>query len=227
MQEQKPISTIPILLPEIPLRPRLGQDPEIPFIECQNWRRGLVRKNIDLIVVHCMEGPEEMDRAERCAAWMAGKNPRFPAPKASAHYFVDSNSVVQGVPDAGIAWHAPGANNNGIGIEHAGKARQSREDWLDEFSLPMLDISAQLVGEILCPSWNFPVRFVDAQALLEKPQQRGITTHAEVTKAFKRSTHTDPGKGFPMDWYVNRVKAYNDRYREDLLKDLNAMSHCV
>jgi N-acetyl-anhydromuramyl-L-alanine amidase AmpD len=160
-----------------------------------------------------MESPEEIDRAEKCALWMSGKNKKFEPPKASAHFFIDSDSIVQGVRETCIAWHAPGANHNGIGIEHAGRARQTRDEWLDEFGRPMLDLSAQLVGEKLCVTWDIQPVFVDAKGLLEKPQQRGITTHAAVTEAFKRSTHTDPGKSFPMDWYLERVRKYHTRER--------------
>jgi len=190
----------PLLQPEPPLRPAL---PRIPFVECRNWQRGALRHKVDLIVLHCMEGDEALYRAERCAAWMAGEN----APKSSAHYFVDGDSIVQGVHDECIAWHAPGANNNGIGIEHAGKAKQTREEWLDTNGVPMFDLSAQLTAS-LCLKWQIPVVYVNAEDLLAKPQLRGITTHNEVTKAFKRSTHTDPGKGFPIDWYLARVLKY-------------------
>jgi N-acetyl-anhydromuramyl-L-alanine amidase AmpD len=123
---------------------------------------------------------------------------------------VDCDSIVQGVPDDRVAWHAPGANRNGIGIEHAGFVRQSKADWLDEFGSRMLSLSAELAAR-LCVKWHIPPVFVSAGELLAK--RRGITTHMQVTQAFHRSSHTDPGGNFPLSWYLARVDAAL-RYKE-------------
>jgi hypothetical protein len=37
--------------------------------------------------------------------------------------------------------------------------------------------------------------------------KRGITTHLEVSRAYKRSTHTDPGPGWPMAEMLKMVAA--------------------
>lgn len=163
--------------------------------------------DIHLVVIHSMEGSEVGTKAESCAYWFAGRNARYPAPRASAHYAVDNDSIVQMVSLKDVAWHAPGANHNGVGIEHAGKAKQTRDDWLDDFSKAMLLISAGLTARI-CKAYELPVQFVDSDALLAG--DFGITTHDEVTKAFKKSSHTDPGKHFPMDWYLQQVLAAYD-----------------
>lgn len=177
---------------------------KIPFKQALNYTRAQrARESIKWIVLHSMEGPEEATRAEHVARWMSGElAPKFPAPRTSAHYAVDSDSIVQMVRDRDVAWHAPGANKFGIGIEHAGKAKQTREQWLDAFSGPMLLMSAEL-SAALCNLYVIPRVFVDASDLLKG--EAGITTHAEVTKAFKRGTHIDPGPTFPMDWYLDRV----------------------
>lgn len=187
---------------------------EIPYIEAVNWSKHLApRTVVDLVVLHCMEGAEASTKAERVAAWMAGKNPRFEAPRSSAHYFVDDDSIVCGVREDGIAWHAPGANRTGIGIEHAGRARQTRAQWLDDFGTPMLQRSARLTSGI-ASRWDIPIQFVDREALRAGKESgvpaRGFTTHNEVTKAFRKSTHTDPGEGFPIDWYLDRVRAKSE-----------------
>src|SRR3982750_3889302 len=93
----------------------------IPFVQARNFTRG--RSNhIDVLVIHTMESPEKPDTAESVANWFAGST----APQASAHYCIDANSVVQCVQDGDVAWHAPGANHNGIGFEHAGRAAQTK-----------------------------------------------------------------------------------------------------
>jgi peptidoglycan hydrolase-like protein with peptidoglycan-binding domain len=172
----------------------------IPFIPARF--SGKRRSIVDLAVLHCMEAPESSTRAERCAEHMA----TLPADAGvkSFHYAVDSDSVVQGVPDHVVAFAAPGANHNGIQIEHAGYARQSRAEWLDDFGVRMLWLSAQLVAR-KARERSLPIRFLRAADLLKKGA-RGITTHHEVSIAFGRSDHHDPGPGFPMTWYLEQVQ---------------------
>jgi hypothetical protein len=45
---------------------------------------------------------------------------------------------------------------------------------------------------------------VDVAGLLRG--DRGITTHDAVSKAFKQSTHWDPGPGFPLADFANAVR---------------------
>ena len=66
----------------------------------------------------------------------------------------------------------------------------------------MLKRSAKLTAGI-CKRWNIPVKYIDREGL--KRGERGITTHNEITFAFRKSTHTDPGKHFPMDQYLEWV----------------------
>jgi N-acetylmuramoyl-L-alanine amidase len=170
----------------------------IPFVQARNYRKGR-RAAIDLLVVHDMESPEEPNTAENVARWMAGAT----APRASFHYGVDTNSIVQSVRDADEAWHAPPVNPRSIGVEHAGRASQRREDWLDPYSLAELQLSAQLV-RALCVKHNLPMEFLNEAAV--KAGRRGITTHAVVSRAYGVSDHWDPGPNFPMDVYLAMVR---------------------
>jgi N-acetyl-anhydromuramyl-L-alanine amidase AmpD len=183
------------------LRPPPMLAHSIPFV-ASRFQLRVPRAAVELVVLHCMEAAETSTTAEACAQYMATLPES--AGKKSAHYYVDSDSVVQGVLDHHIAYHAPGCNHNGIGIEHAGFARQTREEWLDAYGQRMLGLSVQLSAR-LCALWHIPATFVRAADLqLRKP---GITTHREVTAAFGKSTHTDPGPNFPITWYVERVAA--------------------
>lgn len=172
---------------------------EITIIKAKNYTP-CNKRNLDLIVVHDMEAPEKGDTAESVARYFAGVN----APQASAHYCIDNNSIVQCVRDMDIAWHAPGANNNGIGLEHAGYAAQTTDQWLDAYSDAMLNNSADLSAN-LCKKYSIPAQFVDAKGLLAK--QRGITMHRTVNEAFHKSSHTDPGPNFPMQEYIRRINS--------------------
>lgn len=152
------------------------------------------RKAMSLIVIHTMEYPEKINAAE-AVAQMFHTTTR----PASAHYCVDSDSEVQCVLEKDVAYHAPGANSNGIGIEHAGYAASSAADWSDAFSQKMLKRSARIAADI-CKRYWIPVEYVDVAGL--KHGKRGITTHRNVSEAFKKSTHTDPGTSFPMTQYL-------------------------
>lgn len=169
-----------------------------PFIESPHVTRTGGRR-IDLIVIHTMEMDEKGSTAENCAQWF-----RNPAARVSAHYCVDADSIVQCVRDQDVGWHAPGANHDGIGIEHAGRAKQTGRDWSDPYSTAMLERSAQLVAD-LCAKYEIPVTWLYAADLVAG--KRGITTHDAVSKAFKRGSHWDPGTGFPVEKYLRMVRA--------------------
>jgi N-acetyl-anhydromuramyl-L-alanine amidase AmpD len=192
-----------------PVMPLLADT--IPLVECRYWTRGVTRIAIDWVVLHCMEAAQTATTAENCAHYLATL--LDDEPPRSCHYFTDCDSVVQGVLEEHIAWHAPGANHNGIGIEHAGYTRETEADWLDDFGKRMLSLSAQLSAKI-CTRWNIPPVFVSAGELLLG--RGGITTHAEVTKAWpdRGHGHMDPGDGFPMDWYLQRVDAALTKIKE-------------
>jgi N-acetyl-anhydromuramyl-L-alanine amidase AmpD len=157
-----------------------------------------VNRPIDLVVIHTMEMDEKGSTAEDCARWF-----RNPEARVSAHYCVDNNSEVQCVLEEDVAWCAPGANHNGIHIEHAGRARQTREDWRDPYSQTMLDRSAIMCADI-CRRHKIPLTFLLAPDLVA--QRRGITTHWQVSRAFGLSSHWDPGLNFPIEDYVADVK---------------------
>jgi N-acetyl-anhydromuramyl-L-alanine amidase AmpD len=172
----------------------------IPFVAARNFTRG--RSNaIDVLVVHSMESPEKPDTAESVAAWFAGST----APQASAHYCIDADSIVQCVRDEDVAWHAPGANHNGLGFEHAGRAAQTAAEWNDAYSQAVLERSAELVAQ-KCVEHHIPAVWLRPADLLAG--KRGITGHVDVSNAFKRSDHHDPGTSFPIEAYLARVRAH-------------------
>jgi len=169
---------------------------DIAFIQARWFYKGR-SKPVRLIIVHDMEAPETDKTAENVARNFAATDR-----KASAHYNIDNNSIVCSVKPDDTAWAAPGANADGIQLEHAGYAKQRVEDWMDPYSLSELKLSAQLTAE-LCRKYNLPVEFVDSKGL--KAGRKGITTHKAVSDAYG-GDHWDPGPGFPMDLYLSMVK---------------------
>jgi N-acetyl-anhydromuramyl-L-alanine amidase AmpD/LysM repeat protein len=171
----------------------------IRFVQARHFRRGRIRP-IRLVVIHDMESPEKLDTAEAVAAYFARTDR-----EASAHYNVDADSIVQSVRDGDTAFAAKGANSDGLHVEHAGYAAQTRRDWTDPYSARMLARSANLVAR-LCPRYRIPVqRLTPDQVRLGG---RGLCGHADVTKAYPPgSGHTDPGPGFPWPDYLKMVQA--------------------
>jgi N-acetyl-anhydromuramyl-L-alanine amidase AmpD len=170
------------------------------FIQARNYTKAnRTGADVAVVVVHTMEAPERTDTAESVAKWFAGPT----APQASAHYCIDNNSIVGCVREKDVAWHAPGCNHNGIGLEHAGYARQGTADWADPYSTAMLRRSAALVAEI-CDRWKIPIRRLTATDL--KAGKRGLTGHVDVSNAFHRSDHRDPGPGFPWSRYLRMIR---------------------
>ena len=172
------------------------------FVQAK-WYTPTQGRRIDWIVLHDMEAPEKGGTAESCAAYFAsGSGGR----KASAHYACDSDSVVQCVRDQDVAYGAPGANARGLHIEHAGYASQGRDGWADAYSTAMLRDQSAVLCAALCARYGIPARFVDAAGL--KRGDKGITTHAECSKAFKPGGHTDPGPDFPLPTYLFWVNSH-------------------
>lgn len=156
-------------------------------------------RSIDLLVVHSMEMEERPDTAEDCARYFATT-----ATKASAHECADTNSRVTCVLDKDVAYAAPGANHDGLHLELAGRARQTRAEWLDPYSRPMIEGPAAEWVAAKAKFWKIPLEFLKADAL--RAGHRGVTTHNEVRLAFGKTTHTDPGNGFPMDVLLTRAR---------------------
>jgi N-acetyl-anhydromuramyl-L-alanine amidase AmpD len=170
----------------------------IPFVQARNYHAGRLRP-IRCVVLHTAEIAEVGNAAENLAAWAAGPN----APMASWHFCLDDNSTIQCVREEDTAFAAPGLNSDGIQIELGGRASQTVTDWADPYSQAVLARASRLVAD-LCRRHSLPVAFVDAAGLLRG--ESGITTHAECTKAYHRSTHTDPGRGFDVIGFLERVR---------------------
>ncbi len=168
-----------------------------PFVESPNVTRRPGRK-LDVVVIHTMEIAERADAATICARWFASE-----ASEVSAHYCVDAETVIQCVRERDIGWHARGGNTASIGVELAGFARQTPSEWDDDYSRAVLERAAALIADI-CRRRRIPVRWLTAGDLV--PGRRGVTGHAEVSRAFGKSDHWDPGPGFPIEAFLDRVR---------------------
>lgn len=174
--------------------------PPITQIPSPNKHSGRTRKP-RVVVLHTMESPEKATTAEDVARnWFAKT-----AARASAHYCVDADSIVQCVSEADTAWAAPGANADGIQIELAGRAGQGAEGWADAYSVAELELAARLVADI-CTRHDIPIRRLTRQQLADG--ERGIIGHADASFVYRLSDHTDPGPDFPWDQVITQAKKH-------------------
>jgi hypothetical protein len=167
------------------------------FIQARSFT-GAAGRLVKLWVVHDEEYPEKVDAAWDVARFFSGKQ------GASAHASVDDRNAIGSVDWKDIAWHSGhgGTNNRSIGIEHSGYASQTREEWLDEYGMKMLDRSARLFAEIGHGLYGIPAVKLSPEQVANG--EAGICGHADVTYGYKiYGGHTDPGKQFPWDVYID------------------------
>jgi N-acetyl-anhydromuramyl-L-alanine amidase AmpD len=145
------------------------------------------------IVIHDEEHPFSDQSAEAVARMFATSDR-----KASAHYIVDGDSTIRCVPDQFVAYHAP-PNTGSIGIERDGYATFTRTEWLSPYGQKAGLRQAQLVAE-LCVEHDIPPRRLSVEQV--RQGGRGICGHVDVSLAFGKSTHTDPGVGFPWPEFM-------------------------
>lgn len=166
-----------------------SQDLDIKTLEAKNHGGKRDLQKLKWIVIHSTEN----DSASGTARYF-----QQPTATGSTHFVVGEDSVWRTLPDIIEPWGAPGANRDGLHVELVGYAKFSKEDWLKR--IKTLEKAAQIVSN-WCGQYNIPKQFVSASGLVNNI--KGITTHAEVSKAFKKTDHTDPGINFPMAYFIS------------------------
>lgn len=179
----------------------------VKFTQAKHFKKGKRDREVRLIVLHSSENNEGLNVAENLAAWDAGDK----APIASWHFAVDADSITQSVEIHDIAYHCGVVNDYSIGIEQVGKASQSVEQWNDEFSLSVIDKTAQLIA-VVAGMYDIPIEYVHKKL----KDARGITMHSDVSREWKvKGGHTDPGPNYPIDFVLQRARDYQLRAIEE------------
>lgn len=152
-------------------------------------------------VLHTSEGSEGHNSAEALAGYLGqpGDRPngRGGYYGSSYHTIFDTTQVIPAVPYDTVAYSAGGGNAHGIHGCFPGKAGQTREQWLDPVSRAMIRHAAAWLVD-LEEEFGIPVGI--KMSVAEMQQYRsGLADHHTVSLAFRKSTHTDVGPGFPWD----------------------------
>lgn len=172
---------------------------KLPFVQARWYTSQEGAREVRFLVIHTAECSESPQGAENVARYF-----QTTKVKASAHYCIDNDSIVQCLQTKDIAWAARSIGNRyGVHLEHAGRASQNECDWADAYSDAMLRLSAGLAA-FLCQKFALPIQWLEPEAL--RHGERGITGHAQISQAWG-GTHTDPGPNFPINWYLANVKA--------------------
>jgi N-acetylmuramoyl-L-alanine amidase CwlA len=155
--------------------------PNPPFIAAR-WHGG--SQTPKLIVLHSTVGPTRTGSAKSVAEFFArGEH------VASAHYVVDEGTKFQCVHDHTVAYHC-GFNQDSIGVEMCDFPSQDKRRWDDGAHRHLELRTARLVAK-LCLAYNIRPYYVGVLGL--KLGVKGVTTHNNMSLAFKKSTHWDPG----------------------------------
>ena len=152
------------------------------------------------IVIHSTEGAT----AAGGATWFAN-----PDSAGSAHLVVDDEECFRTLEDTIIPFGAKGTNTDGFHIEHAGFARWSRRKWMKH---------KQTLRRGAFKAAFHAVKFDVPLVLLSEDDLRrgksGFTTHAMASNVFNPGGHTDPGDGFPLDFYMRLVREFAEQIQE-------------
>lgn len=158
-------------------------------------------KPIHRIVLHSTVSPCVPGGAANVARYF-----RTTTRDASAHYVTDPTTTLQVVYDSVVAYHAP-PNQHSLGVEMCDMPSLDVDRWKDRAHRAMLDRTAELVAG-LCLAYEVPPYFLNASLLREG--RHGVTTHAEVSKAWGQTSHWDPG-AWPRREFMRKVRSI---YRE-------------
>jgi N-acetylmuramoyl-L-alanine amidase CwlA len=156
--------------------------PSPPYLEAKH--HGGAQDKIKWVVLHSTVSPCKVGEAEHIAE-MFHDTDRF----ASAHYTVDPEERWQCVKDHVVAYHC-GYNYGSIAIEMCEYPSEIIERWDDPAHIKLERNAAHLTAR-LCIVYGVRPYFVGRLGLLAGI--KGVTTHAQMSKAFHKSTHWDPG----------------------------------
>ena len=167
---------------------------------------------VKYLVVHTSEqsGSDDPDDAEDLANYLEspGDRPSSSRPGqywgSSYHAITDSDRVLPAVHDYRVSYSAGGGNRYGLHICLPTRAGNSREDWLTgEARQYIRQCAAWIIDK--CDVHGLPIQRLTPADLVDGAS--GYCGHVAISRAFNRSTHTDPGDQFPWGTLAHDIVA--------------------
>lgn len=145
------------------------------------------------VVIHTIEGTDE-----GAESWFRNRA----AGGVGAHVIIgqEKHRTIQTTDLDNICYHAIGANQEYVGIEHEGFASYTKRAWLAPNNRKLLRASANRTAWIV---WHYN---------LGAPKKgRNVFGHAD----FPQGGHSDPGKGWPWWFYMFLVRRAHRHLRRN------------
>lgn len=175
------------------------------------------------IVIHSTEGPMSDGNARALAQWFA-RSPANGGPGTSATDIFDPVEGIRMLDDHTIPYHVGGKGNpRGTGDEHCGSVNLTTAQWLSTRGKAMLDRSARANAQRAHDrGWSLAqCRWLTVSEVARLVP--GFCTHNDIRLALGGTTHSDPGRNFPYDWYMSRVRFWyqnpNGQQEDDVTLD--------
>lgn len=146
-------------------------------------------------VIHCTESDEGAHAARGVAAYFATQ-----ASGGSTQLVVDDLECYRCLPNDVVPWGAPPLNKCGFHIEIVGRVEWTGKQW------------AAHMESIRRAAFKFHQNVPKIPKVwltvadLRAGKRRGYTSHANISRAFGQSDHTDPGLHFPYAAFMDEVK---------------------
>jgi peptidoglycan hydrolase-like protein with peptidoglycan-binding domain len=173
-----------------------------PFRQAKHYRKGRGKGDPIWIVIHTSENDPSHDGAKALQAYAASMGD---GRTASWHCAVSAGGVAECVDTGDVAFAAPGANARGIQVELF--TRTAKATWRDTYHAAMLEQAAAWCARE-CERWDIPVEKVGPTEM--RAGQPGFCGHIDVTRGVGkgRTSHRDPGPGFPWQSFLASVRRY-------------------
>lgn len=157
---------------------------------------GRATKKRNLLCVHTFEDDGN---------WTADKMARYqqqPSAGGSYHMVIDKTGrIARENDDAFIPWSAMYTGNRvAYHFSLSGKAAWTRQQWLARPA--QLDALARILAAY---SKKYGIPLIRRNPQEVRAGKWGVCGHDDISKAFKESTHWDPGTGFPFDVVIDKA----------------------
>ena len=157
-------------------------------------------QKVRLVVMHVNVGPDAHAGAVSVAKYCQTQTGGY-------HEIVDDVQYVTTARDNEVVNGASGANEDGFHICMIGDATQTDAQWHDAFSVCTWTRAAAR-AHAACARLGVPMRLLSSAEVAAG--HAGICGHVNVSEAYRKSNHTDPGPHFPWGDFMGQVAAQED-----------------